>query len=144
MTRSKEYRKRSLEALAQLGSPFDSMEKLVSRVELTSKEGKHLEWKQHPPIGAAVSPRSKYRTVKVVLSFANWQGGFVFFGVAPAGRWIGLERSELASVDPAAIREKVPCLSGESGGTSRGNTWRGGQGGNSGLQWQQPVAGVVP
>jgi hypothetical protein len=98
---------RSLEALAQLRAPFDNLELLIQRLVRTSKEGKYLEWKQHPPLGASVTPRAKYRTVKAVLSFANWEGGFVVFGVDPAGRWVGLDRTELASVDPAAISELV-------------------------------------
>lgn len=45
--------------------------------------------------------------VKAALSFANWEGGFVVFGVAPNGVWRGLSEAELALVDPASLSELI-------------------------------------
>jgi Schlafen, AlbA_2 len=97
----------SLEFLAGLKQPFDRLEELLARLRLATKEGKHLEWKQHPPTGPAVTQRSKYRMVKAALAFANWEGGFIVFGVDPAGTWLGLDTRELAAIDPAAVSELV-------------------------------------
>lgn len=97
----------SLEALAARKQPFDSLDEVLSRLRLATKEGKHLEWKQHPPTGPAVTVRAKYRMVKAALSFANWEGGFILFGVDPSGGWVGLEKRELEAIDPAAVAELV-------------------------------------
>ncbi|MFI5396184.1 MAG: helix-turn-helix domain-containing protein [Candidatus Binatia bacterium] len=80
---------------------------LVERLRATTKEGRHFEWKQHPPIGPTVSTRAKYRMVKTAISFANWEGGFVLFGVEPNGNWRGLQQAELSSVDPASLSELI-------------------------------------
>ena len=97
----------SLEALARGKATLEDRELLTDRLRAAAKESKHLEWKSHPPIGPSVTQRSKCRMVKAALAFANWEGGFIIFGVDPGGNWVGLNRAEISSVDPAAISELI-------------------------------------
>jgi hypothetical protein len=83
------------------------MTPLVKRFLLTTKENRHLEWKEHPPLGPGVGNGPKYRMVKAAVSFANWLGGFVLFGVDRNGSWVGLAEEGLAFVDPASLYELI-------------------------------------
>lgn len=74
---------------------------------MARKEGRHLEWKQHPPVGPGVGNGLKYRMVKAALSFANWEGGFILFGVSPDGTWSGINEAEVAEIDPATLYELI-------------------------------------
>lgn len=97
----------SLRAFVSLEDPFESCDELVQCLASKRKEGRYLEWKQHPPVGPSVSSRSKYRLVKAAVSFANWHGGFVVFGVEPNGDWSGIKETELRCVDPAHLFELI-------------------------------------
>lgn len=101
----------SLKTLAASEDPLTDLPILIARLEQTSKENRYLEWKQHPALGRNVTQRAKYRMVKAAISFANSEGGFILFGVAPDGQWVGLQDSELSEVDPASISELINgCL----------------------------------
>jgi predicted HTH transcriptional regulator len=97
----------NLKNLAADDNPFADLSALLAVLKDVRKENRLVEWKRHPPTGPTVSHLDKYRVVKVILSFANWEGGFIIFGVEPAGRWVGLSRNELDAVDPAHITELV-------------------------------------
>lgn len=100
-------RTHSLKVLAALSNPFEEMEALLPRLLQCTSESKHLEWKATLPSSSNSTARTKYRTVKAAISFANWEGGFVVFGVAPDGSWIGLEGADAAQVDAAHIVELI-------------------------------------
>jgi hypothetical protein len=101
----------TLRTLASAEEPFSQLKKLVAVLRGVNKENRFLEWKRHAPAGPTVSLWEKYRTVKVAISFANSEGGFIVFGVDPAGEWLGLTPSELGSVDPAHLTELINgCL----------------------------------
>src|SRR6266496_2838278 len=107
-------RHRTLAWLARQANPFESPELVLARLRLETSESKFLEWKQTPPIGPAVSLRTKYRVVKAVISFANTDGGFVLFGVSAKGQWLGFSRAELQQTDAAALAELINgCVSPE-------------------------------
>lgn len=95
----------SLARLAALADPFEDEGALRARLLQTKAESRFLEWKLLCPVGPNVPLRLKYRTVKVLVSFANTDGGFVVCGVDPRGRWVGLSNEDLAHVDPAKITE---------------------------------------
>ena len=59
------------------------------------------------PVGPNVTLRSKYRTVKALISFANTEGGFVVCGVDQKGRWVGLSDEDLIHMDPAKLTELI-------------------------------------
>src|SRR6266853_1195073 len=107
-------RQRNLAWFARQTDPFQDPALILSRLRLETSESKFLEWKQTPPIGSAVSLRTKYRVVKAVVSFANTEGGFVVFGVSPKGEWIGFARRDLQQTDAAALAELINgCISPE-------------------------------
>jgi hypothetical protein len=97
----------SLKRLAASDNPFDDEDQLVQRLRRETKESLHLEWKLQLPLGPATTKRNKYRVVKAVLSFANWDGGFVLFGVGNDGVWRGLDEADLVHIDPAKLAELV-------------------------------------
>ncbi len=97
----------TLQTLAARDNSLDDLGILIQRLVLTRKEGRYLEWKQFPPLGPSVGNGPKYRMVKAAISFANWEGGFIIFGVAPNGEWRGLDEAALAVVDPASLSELV-------------------------------------
>jgi len=102
----------SLKAFTGQEDPFAEIGALKKRLIICSSESRYLEWKAYPPIGPSVNVRSKYRAVKVAISFANTEGGFIVFGVAPDGRWIGLTEEMLSHVDPSKITELINgCIS---------------------------------
>lgn len=104
----------SLKAFACQEDPFADMLALKKRLLSCSSESRYLEWKSYPPIGPTVDTRSKYRGVKAAISFANTDGGFIVFGVAPDGRWSGLTKEQMMHVDPSKITELVNgCISPE-------------------------------
>lgn len=87
--------------------PFEDLDLLCKRLHQSTSESKHLEWKLPCPIGPNVTHRTKYRVVKALISFANTSGGFVLCGVAPDGKWVGLDKADLVHVDSAKIAELV-------------------------------------
>ncbi len=93
--------------VGELGRSFCRVRSRHWAKRLTSKENRHLEWKQHPPLGPSVGNGPKYRMVKAAVSFANWEGGFVVFGVDRNGEWRGLTEAELEVVDPANLGELI-------------------------------------
>jgi hypothetical protein len=100
--------------MARQDAPFAELRQLVGVLHAETVETRHLEWKSTPPIGPAVTTKIKYRVVKAVLSFANTDGGFVVFGVTPDGKWNGVDRVQLDSVDPAMLVELInSCVSPE-------------------------------
>lgn len=109
-----EARLPSLKAFASREDPFAELEALKKRLLNCSSESRYIEWKGYPPIGPTVNVRWKYRAVKAAISFANTDGGFIVFGVAPDGRWMGLTKEELSHVDASKIRELINgCISPE-------------------------------
>jgi Schlafen, AlbA_2 len=111
---AKRRRPKSVAAMARHDAPFAELRQLVSALHAETVESRHLEWKSTPPFGPSVTTKIKCRIVKAVLSFANTDGGFVVFGVAPNGKWTGLDRTELDSIDPAMLVELVnSCVSPE-------------------------------
>jgi len=105
----------SLRALAGLDNPFES-EEVKKKVERTltseTSEGRFLEWKLNGPFNAEATKRTKYRTVKAIISFANTVGGFIVFGVRNDGKWVGLADEEFGEFDPGKITELVNgCIS---------------------------------
>jgi hypothetical protein len=114
----------SLSYFAHRPNPFDTPESLLQRLRLETSESKHLEWKVTPPFGPSVTKKIKCRVVKALVSFANTDGGFIVFGVDPAGKWTGFTEAELRDADPAMIAELVnehvaPELSGLNYGVLR-------------------------
>lgn len=104
----------SLKAFAGQEDPFADIEALKRRLLSCSSESRYLEWKAYPPLGPSVNIRLKYRAVKAAISFANTEGGFIVFGVAPDGRLIGLTKEKLSHVDPSKITELINgCISPE-------------------------------
>jgi len=104
----------SLKAFAKQEDPFAELEALKKRLLSCSSESRYLEWKSYPPVGPSVNVRLKYRAVKAAISFANTEGGFIIFGVASDGRWVGLTKEELSHVDPSKITELINgCISPE-------------------------------
>jgi hypothetical protein len=100
--------------MARHDAPFAELRQLVSSLHAETVETRHIEWKSTPPFGPAVTTKIKYRVVKTVLSFANTDGGFIVFGVTPSGKWGGLDRTQLDSVDPAMLVELInSCVSPE-------------------------------
>jgi hypothetical protein len=97
----------SLRGLAGLENALEDIPGVLKRLLVCTAESKHLEWKSGPPVGPSVTLQQKYRMVKAVISFANWEGGFVVFGVEPSGEWIGLAEADMRQVDPAMITELV-------------------------------------
>jgi hypothetical protein len=100
--------------LARQSDPFQTPDQLLARLRLATSESKFLEWKITPPIGPAVSLKTKYRVVKAIVSFANTEGGFVVFGIGQKGEWIGFARPDLQQTDAAALAELINgCISPE-------------------------------
>jgi hypothetical protein len=97
----------SLRTLAAIENALEDLPTVLSRLLACAVESRHLEWKSVPPVGPSVTVQQKYRMVKAVISFANWEGGFVVFGVEPSGKWTGLLEADLRQVDPAMITELV-------------------------------------
>ncbi len=101
----------SLSSLAAQPNPLEDLQAVIKVLHQESKESRHLEWKLEAPIGPSVTTRTKYRTVKAAVSFANADGGFILFGVDPSGKWTGVEKKALAMVDPAHLLELINgCL----------------------------------
>jgi hypothetical protein len=98
---------RALSALAVETDPLEHLDEVVARLRSSTAESRVLEWKTNGLFGAHVTIRTRYRSVKAAISFANTDGGFLLFGVDPKGAWIGLQESELAELDPAKITELV-------------------------------------
>jgi hypothetical protein len=104
----------SLAVLARRINPFDDSKLLLKRLELETSESRYLEWKLTPPFGPLVTKKIKYRMVKAIISFANTDGGFVVFGVDPAGKWVGLTETEVEQTDAAMIGDIVnECINPE-------------------------------
>lgn len=102
----------SLKTFAGQEDPFAEIEALKRRLLSCSSESRYLEWKAYPPIGPSVNIRLKYRAVKAAISFANTDGGFIVFGVARDGCWVGFTVEELSNVDPSKITELINgCIS---------------------------------
>jgi len=102
----------SLNTFARKEDPFAELAELKKRLLRCSSESRYLEWKSYAPIGPTVDTRSKYRAVKAAISFANTEGGFILFGIAPDGHWIGLTSEEMSHVDPSKITELINgCIS---------------------------------
>jgi hypothetical protein len=107
----------SLSYLARQNNPFDTPDSLLKRLMLETTESRHLEWKVTPPFGFGVTKKIKCRVIKALVSFANTDGGFIIFGVDPAGKWVGFTEADLKDTDPAKIAELLneyvmPELSG--------------------------------
>lgn len=101
----------TLSSLAAQTNPLEDLAAVVGVLRGEGKESRHLEWKLEAPIGPTVTTRTKYRTVKAAVSFANADGGFILFGVEPSGKWVGLPKKVLAAVDPAHLLELINgCL----------------------------------
>jgi hypothetical protein len=98
---------KSLSHFAHQVNPFDTPQSLLQRLRLETSESKHLEWKVTRPFGPNVTKKIKCRVVKALVSFANTDGGFIVFGVDPAGKWTGFTEAELKDTDPAMIAELV-------------------------------------
>jgi predicted HTH transcriptional regulator len=97
----------SLGVLVRADDPFSDRDALVRRLRSERPESRCLEWKLTLPIGSAATLRTKCRTIKAALSFANTEGGFIVFGVDPTGKWVGLSDAALAEADPAALVELI-------------------------------------
>ena len=80
---AKRRKQKSITAFARGENPFAQLNALVCDLYTETVETRYLEWKSTPPLGAAVTPKIKYRLVKAVLAFANTDGGFVVFGIVP-------------------------------------------------------------
>ena len=107
----------SLSKLARMNNPFenDATTQIVKQKLLQENlEGRYLEWKTTLPIGEGVTIRTKYRTVKAIISFANTDGGFTVCGVRNDGKWIGVSKEDLSKIDSANITELINgCISPE-------------------------------
>ena len=97
---AKRRKQKSIAAFARGENSFAPLDALVRALHIETVETRYLEWKSTPPFGAAVTSKMKYRIVKAVLAFANTDGGFVVFGIAPNGTWSGLKKAELDATDP--------------------------------------------
>lgn len=97
----------TLRQLARMEDPFSDVESVVLLLIKETSESHYLEWKSHPPLGPNVSNWAKYRMVKSAIAFANFEGGFIVFGVDKRGKWTGVTRKELDHCDPAKIEELV-------------------------------------
>ena len=98
---------RSLVSLAAAADPLDALEVVVERLRSATAESRCLEWKTGGLFGPRVTTRTKYRSVKTAISFANADGGFLLFGVDPKGTWSGLTDDEIAELDPAKVTELI-------------------------------------
>jgi hypothetical protein len=97
----------SMRAIAAIENALEHLPTVLNRLLVCTAESRHLEWKCGPPVGPSVTNQQKYRMVKAVISFANWEGGFIVFGVEPSGNWTGLPEADIRQVDPAMITELV-------------------------------------
>lgn len=98
---------RSLSSLAAEADPLDALEVVVERLRSATAESRWLEWKFGGLFGPRVTTRTKYRSVKTAISFANTDGGFLLFGVDPKGKWSGLADDDMAELDPAKVTELI-------------------------------------
>jgi len=97
----------SLASLASQTDPLSDLGTVFQRLRLSTAESKFLEWKLRGPFGNDSSVRTKYRTVKATISFANTDGGFIIFGIHANGSWLGLSNQEFEDLDPAKLEELV-------------------------------------
>lgn len=94
-------------SLAAEANPLEELEVVVERLLSATAESRYLEWKSGGLFGPRVTHRTKYRSVKAAISFANAEGGFLLFGVDPTGIWLGLADDEMAEFDPAKVTELI-------------------------------------
>jgi len=100
----------SLRAFAKSENPFGDQNitnTLIKSLRRQKAEGRLVEWKLHGPFSTLLTKGGKYRIVKAIISFANTEGGFLLFGVGNDGRWVGLSKEDVESLDPSRVTELV-------------------------------------
>jgi Putative DNA-binding domain len=95
----------SMAALARSEDPLSDRNILLQRLKVERPESRHLEWKQTLPFSLSTATRTKYRTVKTIIAYANSEGGFIIFGIDSRGNWIGIAREDIERFDPASLEE---------------------------------------